>query len=120
MATARLRPLLAAGLLALAVTACSGGSPGTPAATGGTAGAVRITIKDFRFSPDTATVHPGETVTVVNEDTTAHTLTAQDKSFDTGTLEPGRSATVTAPAEPGRYPYLCTIHPFMAGTLTVG
>ncbi|KJS58088.1 hypothetical protein VM95_35615 [Streptomyces rubellomurinus] len=64
-------------------------------------------------------MHPGDTITVVNDDTTAHTLTASDKSFDTGTIAPGKSATLTAPAKPGSYPYICTIHQFMHGTLTV-
>ncbi|MFD9128417.1 cupredoxin domain-containing protein [Kitasatospora sp. NPDC059571] len=146
MTTARLRLALGAALLALSVSACSSSSGGTSATTptattptataatttaaasasasvsgGGSpsAGAVQVTIKDFKFSPDTLSVPAGATVTVVNNDTTAHTLTASDKSFDTGTIEPGKSATFTAPAKSGSFPYICSIHPFMHGTLTV-
>jgi plastocyanin len=56
-------------------------------------------------------------VKVANDDSTAHTLTADDdRSFDSGTVQPGASATVKAP-KAGTYAYHCTIHPFMKGTL---
>jgi plastocyanin len=47
------------------------------------------------------------------------TFTADDgHSFDTGPIDTGASTSVTAPRQ-GRYPYHCTIHPFMHGTLVV-
>ncbi|MFD7734791.1 cupredoxin domain-containing protein [Kitasatospora phosalacinea] len=137
----RTRRSLAAVALTAALAALSGcssaapsvpaGSPSTAAATssgpasgGGTATATAtattVAIKDFKFAPDTLTVAPGTKITVTNQDSTAHTLTATGaKAFDTGTLAPGASATFTAPSAPGDYPYLCTIHQFMTGTLTV-
>ncbi|MFC6599663.1 cupredoxin domain-containing protein [Kitasatospora paranensis] len=101
----------------------SGSAAGSAAPSGSgsaSTGALKITISNFKFGPDAATVHAGETVTVVNADTTAHTLTATDKSFDTGTIQPGATATFTVPSGTGDHPYICTIHPFMHGTLTVG
>ena len=65
------------------------------------------------------TVHPGQPVTVVN-DTTTHTLTSSTGAFDTGAINPGKSATFTAPAKPGVCQYSCAIHASMLGTLTVG
>lgn len=93
--------------------------------TGGTSaspssGPASITIDNFAFSPATLTVPPGATVTVVNKDTAAHTVTAADKSFDTGTIAPGATKTFNAPNKPGTYGYKCTIHPFMTAGLTVG
>ncbi|WP_406103475.1 cupredoxin family copper-binding protein [Streptomyces sp. NBC_01003] len=82
-------------------------------------GEVKVTIKDFAFHPATFEVSPGTKITVTNEDSATHTLTADDKSFDTGDLAQGKSATITAPSEPGSYSYTCTIHPNMKGTLTV-
>ncbi|MFJ2270865.1 cupredoxin domain-containing protein [Streptomyces sp. NPDC087849] len=41
------------------------------------------------------------------------------KTFDTGNTAPGKTAAFTAPAKPGTYPYICTIHPYMKGSLTV-
>ena len=64
-------------------------------------------------------VTPGEKVTVTNKDSVAHTVTANDKKFDTGDISPGKTATFTAPSTPGRYPYICTIHQYMTGMLTV-
>ncbi|MGW2371110.1 MULTISPECIES: cupredoxin domain-containing protein [Kitasatospora] len=82
-------------------------------------GALHITIKDFAYSPASLTVSPGQTVTVTNQDTDGHTLTASDKSFDTGTIAPGATASFTAPQQTGAHPYICDIHPFMHGTLIV-
>ncbi|WP_225448675.1 cupredoxin domain-containing protein [Streptacidiphilus sp. P02-A3a] len=79
-----------------------------------------MTIHNFAFSPATLTVTPGEKVTVVNQDSTAHTVTATGtKAFDTGDVAPGATATFNAPSTAGSYPYICTIHQFMHGTLTV-
>ncbi|MCF2533520.1 cupredoxin domain-containing protein [Yinghuangia soli] len=91
-----------------------------PAPGGGeTATTTTVTIKSFAFAPAAFTVAPGATVTVVNQDDAAHTLTANDKAFDTGTLAAGATGTFTAPTTPGTYPFLCTLHQFMTGTLTV-
>lgn len=76
-------------------------------------------IHGFKFVPATLTVTHGGRLTVTNDDGTAHTATADDgHSFDTGTLVPGASKTMTVP-KPGSYPYLCTLHPFMHGKLVV-
>jgi plastocyanin len=114
-------------LIGLVVLACvgvlvagCGSSGGTAAATSTTAAAPNtITIDNFAFAPKSMTVSPGATVTVKNNDSTAHTLTANNKSFDTGGINAGGSKTFTAPTKPGTYAYICTIHPFMKGTLVV-
>ena len=93
----------------------SGGSAGSTG--GGTSGDV-IVIKNFAYAPVSITVKPGATVTVKNEDVAAHTVTDGSK-FDTGDIAPGASKTFTAPTTAGSYPYICTIHQFMHGTLVV-
>ncbi|UKY53458.1 cupredoxin domain-containing protein [Streptomyces inhibens] len=113
-----------------ALTGCSGGDGGTAPArshtptTGGPGAAspagARITIKDFTFKPAALTVRPGARVTVVNQDSATHDVTATGpKAFGSGSIGPGRTVTFTAPAKPGRYRYICTIHPYMKGSLTV-
>lgn len=77
-----------------------------------------ITIKDFKYKGPT-TVSPGTKVTVKNEDSSAHTVTADDGSFDV-VVAPGKSGTFTAPAKAGSFDYHCTYHSNMSGTLTVG
>ncbi|MFJ9948291.1 cupredoxin domain-containing protein [Kitasatospora sp. NPDC091207] len=93
----------------------SAGSSSASAAEGTT----HVDIRNFLFEPAALTLSPGATLTVTNQDSTAHTLTADDKSFDTGTIAPGATATITAPQQSGPHAYICTIHPFMHGTLTV-
>lgn len=114
-------PLVAVAVLA---PACSSSShPSSKAAASGPAAAAgtAITIKNFAFSPNPIKVKAGATITVMNSDGTAHTVTADDKtSFDTSPIPGGTSKTITAPSKPGTYPYHCNIHDYMKGTLVVG
>ena len=71
------------------------------------------------YQPDPAQVQPGSKVTWQNKDSAPHTATADDKSFDTGTIQPGSSGSATINGQ-GKISYHCTIHPFMKGTLQVG
>ncbi|MET4923989.1 cupredoxin domain-containing protein [Streptomyces sp. PSRA5] len=98
-----------------------GGSSATKSAANSSAGGgTQVTIDNFKFQPASLTVAAGAKITVVNKDTTTHTLTAtKGGSFDTGDIAPGKSATFTAPSKAGAFPFHCTIHPFMTGTLTV-
>jgi plastocyanin len=99
-------------------TATAGASPS--ASSSAPAGADAVTIKNFAFAPAALTVAPGAKVTVMNQDSVTHTLTATGtKAFDTGDIAAGSTATFTAPTKPGSYPYICTIHTYMHGTLTV-
>lgn len=83
-------------------------------------GAPTITIKDFGYS-GSLTVKAGAKVAVVNQDSAPHSLTdKQTHRFDTGVISGGGgTGSFTAPAKPGHYPFGCTIHPSMAGTLIV-
>ncbi len=76
------------------------------------------TISDYQFSPASLTVNAGDTVTWTNAGPTEHTATARNGSFDTGLLKKGQSASHTF-TQPGTYAYICTIHPFMHGTIVV-
>ena len=73
------------------------------------------------FSPASLTVSPGAVVTVKNEDSVTHTLTDKTDQtlFNTGPVGPGQTKTFKAPDKPGSYPFFCTIHQFMTGTLVV-
>ncbi|MFH8259266.1 cupredoxin domain-containing protein [Streptomyces roseolus] len=108
-------------LIALAGCSASGGpAPASPPPSATSVSEERIVIKDFRFEPADLTAAPGARISVVNEDSAPHTVTAEDADvFDTGTIEGGQTATFTAPPTAGTYRYLCDIHPSMTGTLTV-
>ena len=108
--------------------ACSAGQ----GARGGTASATsssEVIIKDLQFRPETVTVKKGGTVTWKNEDTTAHTSTSDDFNSDTPTSSPpgswnspvidrGRSWSRRFD-ESGKFPYSCSIHPYIKGTVVV-
>ena len=77
-----------------------------------------VNIQGFAFHPGGITVHTGDTVTWTNADSADHTATANDGSFDTGTLGNGASGSHTFNSA-GTFSYHCSIHPFMHGTVTV-
>jgi len=127
MSTFRLT--IAAGLLALSL-GCGGSSynsPSTPSPSpspsptpGQPVSIVRnsSTLTTTAFAPSPIAVAAGSTVTWTNNDTTAHTSTAADGSWNSGTIAPGASFSRTFPSA-GTFPYHCTIHPGMVGTVTV-
>ncbi len=77
---------------------------------------VIIAIRDFTFVPTLAGVNEGTTVVWVNcedDGVTAHTATADNDAWDSGSLAPGESFAYEA--EAGAAEYSCTLHPFMRG-----
>jgi plastocyanin len=77
-----------------------------------------VTIKDFKYAPASISVSVGDSITWTNQDIAPHTATANDGSFDTGSLSKGKSGSVTF-SKAGTFPYICSIHPSMKGTVTV-
>jgi len=72
------------------------------------------------FSPLQVTLVVGvnNTVTWVNNDNAAHTITAKDGSFGSGNIGSGASYTHTF-TTPGTYTYYCAYHLWMVGTVVV-
>ncbi|HEX3609990.1 MAG TPA: plastocyanin/azurin family copper-binding protein [Solirubrobacterales bacterium] len=96
-----------------------GASEGTAGKPGGEAArAEKVRVVDFFYDPDPVTVQVGGKVIWQNEDTIPHTATAEDGSFDTGTIEPGKLKSETF-KQAGTYRYVCEIHPRMSGTVEV-
>ena len=99
--------LVAAGLVA---------APGDVAAAG-PARTHEVVIQGFVFVPETLTVRPGDVVVWINKDPLPHSATAAG-AFDSGSIAAGKSWRFTA-RKAGTYPYLCTLHTTMKGTLKV-
>ena len=98
-----------------ATAAPAGSDSGSAApATGGSA----VSLANYAFSPTSLTVAAGTTVTWTNNDTAAHTVTADDGSFDSGNLAPGATFTFTF-ATAGSVAYHCNYHPNMVATIVV-
>lgn len=77
-----------------------------------------VAIANFAFDPGTLNITAGTTVVFTNNDSTTHTATADDGSWDTGNLAQGASASITFDT-PGTYTYHCAIHPSMTATIVV-
>jgi plastocyanin len=94
----------------------SGGSE--PAPSGEARRSEKVEIVEFAYDPDPVVVAAGGKVIWQNEDVAPHTATADDGSFDTGTLEKGKLKSETF-KEPGTFTYFCEVHPTMHGTVEV-
>jgi plastocyanin len=70
------------------------------------------------YAPNPIVVSAGGTVTWTNNDTTGHTATANDGSWNSGAIAPGGKFSRTF-ASAGTFAYHCTFHPGMIGTVTV-
>jgi len=77
-----------------------------------------IKIANFTFDPPVLTMKAGTTVTWVNNDSVPHTATGDNGEFDTGSIAPGGSASITFDTA-GTFAYHCTIHPNMTASITV-
>jgi plastocyanin len=93
------------------------GSPAdapAPAPTGPDA----VNITNFAFMPVTLTVPVGATVTWTNRDEEPHTVVANDGSYHSPGMDTNGTYSYTF-ANPGSFDYVCSIHPFMHGTVVV-
>jgi plastocyanin len=120
----------------LTVTAASAeGAAASPPSGGGEAVGASLTIPEGAsvqgnpaYEPDPLTVTAGDVIEVSNEDTAPHTATSgtgvedpeSGSQFDTSIIDVGASAQIdTANLAAGDYPYYCSVHPYMLGTLKV-
>jgi hypothetical protein len=83
-----------------------------------------VSATDNEFTPRELAIQPGQTVTWVNNGQTAHTVTADNGSYNSGLFQPGAIFKHTF-TKPGRYPYYCSLHGAaggygMAGVIVVG
>jgi plastocyanin len=81
-------------------------------------GANNVAIQNFAFNPASLTVKAGTKVTWKNLDSTAHHVVSNTGAFDSGILNNGMSYSFTF-NKAGSYPYHCSIHPSMTGTIVV-
>jgi plastocyanin len=79
---------------------------------------ISATIQNHAFSPNPITITPGSTVTWTNLDGKAHTVTADDGSWGSSTLEQGGTYSHVF-TSPGGYTYHCAFHHHMKGTVVV-
>ena len=109
----------------ICLSAC--GSTTSPSSTPdpAPAGSTTITIvsgasglTSTAYNPNPITVSVGTTVSWLNSDNTTHTSVANGGLFSSPNIAPNSRFNFTFTAA-GSFPYRCTIHPNMVGTITV-
>ena len=79
---------------------------------------MEVKIDNFTFGPAELTVVVGTTVTWTNRDDIPHTVVSTDKVFKSKVLDTDETFSSTF-STPGTFPYFCSIHPKMTGTVVV-
>jgi plastocyanin len=77
-----------------------------------------VRIEATAFEPRDVTVPVGRTIVWVNEDPFPHNVSSASGGFHSGDLQPEARWTFQ-PATRGTFPYVCTLHPGMKGTVHV-
>ena len=113
------------GLILMCAINCGSSStttttPSQPTPSGSTVSIVSgaTTLTTNAFSPNPIAVARGATVTWVNNDSVVHTSTSDNNVWNSGTLAAGASFSTTFQTA-GTFPYHCTFHRGMVGTVTV-
>jgi len=78
----------------------------------------QVTIVDFAFDPEDVTVPVGATVRWTNQDAAPHSVEDRTLDFESEELALGDGFERTY-EDAGSYPYVCGIHNYMQGTITV-
>lgn len=126
--------LMSSSLLAAAMlSGCGGGTESSPQSvaplTSSTSAPIsssvtpaagsEIVISNMSYTVPPS-VKPGQQLTIVNNDSANHTVTANENNlFDVRISGGGGRETLTAPTTPGTYPFHCKYHANMQGVLTV-
>ncbi|HTL84830.1 MAG TPA: cupredoxin family copper-binding protein [Acidimicrobiia bacterium] len=102
----------------MASMAMSARTPGKSAGASTPVATDAVDIKNFAFSPSTITVQAGSTVVWTNADSIQHDITFDGASISSSVLNHNDTFSHTFTTA-GTYHYICSIHPFMHGTVIV-
>ena len=91
---------------------------GDETAAQASAGATQVVIDNFTFTPGTATVAVGTTVTWTNRDDIPHNVVSTEQKFKSSVLDTDEKFSHTFDTA-GSYKYFCSIHPRMTGEIVV-
>jgi len=118
--SARLIVTLAAsaGLLVSCSSSGGGSGSGKSSSGGGGASGNAVDVKNFSFNPSSLTVSKGTKVTWTFDDSAKHNVTDSKSTFKSQDLSGGGTYSFTF-STAGTYSYICSIHPYMKGTVTV-
>lgn len=119
--------LLPLAIAALLAAGCgSDKNPTAPGGGGGGGGTADVVINIVAnsgassYSPNPDTVSVGQTVAWKNMDSMTHTATSDVGGvFSSGNIMAGGTCSPITMTAAGSYPYHCSLHPSMTGTLVV-
>jgi len=77
-----------------------------------------VKIDNFSFGPQSITVPAGTKVTWKNRDDIPHTVVSTEGVFKSRVLDTDETFSFTFD-KPGTFPYFCSVHPKMTGTVVV-
>ena len=101
------------------LTLASGVLKGENDARATPAGGTQVIVDNFSFTPATAAVPVGTTVTWTNHDDVPHNVVSTEKKFASPVLDTDEKFSHTFEAA-GTFKYYCSIHPRMTGQVVVG
>jgi plastocyanin len=78
----------------------------------------RVAISNFKFHPARIVVTRGTRIVWTNSDSDPHTIKSKAAGWSSSALDTGKSFSRVA-TKAGTFHYICTIHPFMHGTVIV-
>jgi len=79
-----------------------------------------VEVADNKFAPEQITREAGATVTWLWTGANPHTVTSTDGRFASSAQKQGVGNTHSARfPQPGSYPYVCSVHAAMSGTITI-
>ena len=101
-------------------TSSSNPSPGpvTSTASTSTASQNSVAIQNYAFNPSTLTIQKGANVTWTNYDSVQHHVVSDSSAFSSPLLNKGDTYTHQF-NNTGSFSYICSIHPYMKGTIVV-
>src|SRR5688572_31663377 len=114
------RPVVAAVLVSAGLLAACGDDTATPSAGARDCETVTVEIGEFVFEPTPLEVGVCDSVVWTNAHDQAHTATGNgDQTWNTGNLAPDATSEPVRFEAAGDLAYICALHPFMQGVVSV-
>ena len=104
------------------ISGCTSSSNTSPSpvnsAVTSTASQNAVAIQNYAFNPSMLTIQKGANVTWTNYDSVQHTVVSDSSAFSSPLLNKGDTFTHQF-NNTGSFSYICSIHPYMKGTIVV-
>jgi plastocyanin len=112
--------IIAAIIATLTLTGSANAGGGCHSDVFGDEATTQVSLEKNCFTPTVARVQPGDMVTFVNSDPTAHTVTGAARIWGSDAELSANESVSYQFDESGVFPYFCYLHPSMVGAIVVG